>query len=86
MMMEDADAIHRMFDFDFTIQLMDLKNIPESVCPNSDGSYTIFVNQRLSAEKQRMSVLHALFHILEDDFDKDDVDEIEYTAHNNMLQ
>lgn len=53
----------------------------EAVTENEDGSYTIFIEQALSHEEQRKKFLHALSHILGNDFSKDDVHQIERTAH-----
>lgn len=36
--------------------------------PNNDGSYTIAVNSRLSAQAQRKAILHEISHIVNDDF------------------
>lgn len=62
-----------------------LANFPtttkEAITPNEDGSYTIFINARLSNEEQLKSYKHALKHIQNGDFDKTDVQKIEYSAH-----
>lgn len=55
--------------------------VNEVVTENEDGSYTIFINSRLNYEKQMKSYLHAMKHITGDDFQKDDVQSIEYLAH-----
>lgn len=44
---------------------------------NADGSYSIFINARLSYEMQQQIYLHELMHINEMDFEKADVNEIE---------
>lgn len=63
-------------------QLIDFKNsIPSTVVPNEDGSYTIFLNARLSFEKQREVFLHELEHIHNHDFEKYDADIIEEKTH-----
>jgi len=49
--------------------------------PNPDGSYTIFINAKLSDDMQRRVYQHELKHILNNDFEKFDVDKIEYYAH-----
>jgi len=49
--------------------------------PNPDGSYSIFINAKLSYEMQREVYMHELAHILNNDFEKTDIDEIEYCAH-----
>ena len=53
----------------------------EAVTENEDGSYTIFIEQALSREEQQEEFLHALSHILGNDFSKDDIHQIERTAH-----
>ena len=55
--------------------------IPEHVIANSDGSYTVLLNSRLSRERQQECYRHALLHISNNDFEKDNADEIEYKAH-----
>lgn len=49
---------------------------------NEDGSYTIIINSRLSYEDQCSTYKHEINHILNGDFDMDDVQKIEYFAHN----
>lgn len=67
---------------DLNIQIIDCDTIiKESVCPNEDGSYTIFINARHTAEQQHVSYLHAIAHILNGDFEKENVNEIEINAH-----
>lgn len=60
-------------------------NMPDGVwghCnPNLDGSYSIFINAKLCFETQRNVYLHELHHIANCDFEKQDVDSIEYYAH-----
>lgn len=53
----------------------------EMVVPNEDGSYTIFINAALNYESQQAALKHAMSHIENDDFYKEDVQEIEYLAH-----
>lgn len=53
----------------------------EMVVPNEDGSYTIFINAALNYESQQAALKHAMSHIENDDFYKEDVQEIEYQAH-----
>lgn len=55
--------------------------IPEHVVKNSDDSYSIFINARLSYERQLQAYRHALKHIHNGDYDKSDVDKIELEAH-----
>lgn len=62
-----------------------LMNFPskgkEMVVPNEDGSYTIFLNARLSYEEQLKAYQHAIDHIKNQDFQKSNVQEIEAAAH-----
>lgn len=67
---------------DINVQLMDMDTkIPEQLVKNDDDSYTIFLNARLSQESRLKSYRHALKHILENDFDKHSVQEIEKVSH-----
>lgn len=51
---------------------------------NPDGTYTIVINARLSAEDRARHYLHEVRHIMENDFEKEQTaDEIEYHAHKN---
>lgn len=51
--------------------------IEEEVTANEDGSFSIFINARISWERQMAAYQHAITHILRDDFSKTDADEIE---------
>ena len=65
------------------VQVVDLMTCSgsELVTPNEDGSYTILINARMSYEKQRDALRHAMAHILNDDFEKENVQQIESAAH-----
>lgn len=55
--------------------------ITEMVTPCIDG-YTIYLNARVSTETQRQGYLHALHHIRNHDFEREDcVQQIEAEAH-----
>lgn len=54
--------------------------INEMVTPCLHG-YTIYINSRLDYEHQLKAYNHALYHIQNNDFEKDDVQRIEYEAH-----
>lgn len=62
-----------------------LKNLPCTIkaftVKNNDDSYTIIVNARLNYEQQNSSFKHELHHIVNCDFEKEDVNLIEYNAH-----
>lgn len=53
----------------------------EMVVSNDDGSYTILINARLSDAGRMEAYEHAMKHILNDDFNKMDVQKIESKAH-----
>lgn len=53
----------------------------EVVTPNDDGTYTIFINERLSNDGQIKAYDHAIKHIKNTDFSKRDVQSIEAEAH-----
>lgn len=57
----------------------------EMVVPNDDGSYTILINARLSDAARMAAYEHAMKHILNDDFEKMDVQDIETEAHKKCL-
>lgn len=68
---------------EINVQLLDMDTkIPEHLVKNEDDSYTIFINARLSQESRLKSYYHALKHINEDDFSKENVQIIESVAHN----
>ncbi len=60
------------------VYFMDMDTaIEEEVHPNEDGSFTIIINARISQTRQMLAYQHALKHILNNDFEKYDVDDIE---------
>lgn len=69
---------------DINVQIIDMDvMIPEQVTRNADGSYTIFLNARLTHEHRLISYEHAIKHIKSGDFEKENgsVQEIELAAH-----
>ena len=54
--------------------------VDEVVLPCFDG-HTVYIDSRLSYDGQMEAYKHALDHIVEMDFEKADVQEIEYEAH-----
>lgn len=58
----------------------------EAVTLNEDGTYSIFINANLTHENQLIAYEHAMRHIQNRDFEKKDVQEIEYTAHNPSVE
>ena len=69
---------------DYNVQLIQFPNkkVKETIVKNEDDSYTIFIDSSLSSEEQRNAFKHAMKHIMGNDFDKEDADNIEYNAHN----
>lgn len=62
-----------------------LLNLPvkekEAITENEDGSYTVIINARLSYERQMIAYKHAMKHIENADFQKNDVQTVEAVAH-----
>lgn len=71
---------------DINVQILDMDTkVPEHLVKNNDDSYTIFLNARMSRENQIASYYHALKHITEDDFQKENVQEIEKSTHSSKI-
>ena len=60
---------------------IDVIGFDNDITRNADGTYTIFIEESLSRCEQQNALLHALRHIMGDDFRKDDIQEIEQHAH-----
>lgn len=52
----------------------------EMVTPCQDG-YTVYINENLSPEGRKEAFRHALWHIRNNDFEKENVQDIEAKAH-----
>lgn len=70
-----------MMNFDYQIFFMDGMTVNEMVTENEDGSFTIFVNSNLCESKRLKAINHAMRHIRNRDFEKENVQEIETSAH-----
>lgn len=61
-----------------------LLNLPdgtkEAVSSNEDGTFSIFINSKLSRDGQLRAYEHALKHIKRNDFHKEDVQTIEHSV------
>lgn len=58
----------RLLD-EINVQILDFGNsIPATVTINDDGSFSIFLNARLSYERRMQAYLHELRHIQRGDF------------------
>ena len=55
--------------------------MPEHIIDNQDGSYTVFLNAKLNYETQREGFQHAVDHVMRKDYEKEDVQQIEMSAH-----
>lgn len=55
--------------------------IEEQVIKNTDDSYTVLLNARLTHERQLEAYYHAIRHIQNNDYEKEDVNKIEFDAH-----
>ena len=54
---------------DFYVRLIDLPyGVGGFVAPNEDGTFNVYLNARLSAEKNLDTFLHEVEHIENDDF------------------
>ena len=73
-----------MLTIDYQIVYLDGMKTNEAVTENEDGSFTIFINDALCELKRIKAVQHALDHIGSDDFTKENVQEIESTAHKKV--
>lgn len=58
-------------------------SVREMVTPCFDG-YTIYINARLSDLGQSEALNHAMWHISNNDFEKEDVQTIEHLAHRRL--
>ena len=66
---------------DYQVFLMDDMKTNEAIVENEDGSYSIFINERLCENKRLKSFYHAMTHIEKNDFEKENVQIIEDDAH-----
>ena len=67
---------------DIIVKLIDFPtSTKEAITQNDDGTYTIFLNAKLTYEMRLKSYIHALAHIMGNDFEKENADEIETYTH-----
>lgn len=69
---------------DVNVVTIDFQNTTETeiVTENADGSFTIFINAKMSFERQQEAYQHAMRHIEGNDFEKTDVQKIEHQVRN----
>ena len=71
-----------MQKYTFNVILMDLPPmVGETIFHNADDSFTILINSRWSTSRQKDCFEHALNHVRNDDWEKENVQEIEYENH-----
>ncbi|MDO4325145.1 MAG: hypothetical protein Q4E24_03765 [bacterium] len=69
---------HPLLTEDIGVHFLNMPTkVKEQVVFNEDGSFTIFINARLTYEQQMQAYQHALLHIMEHDFEKESADDIE---------
>ena len=66
---------------DVYVYMRDLHGVNEVVVSNDDGSYSIFIDDKLSPGGRINAYQHAMGHIRNRDFEKRDIQRIEYQAH-----
>lgn len=67
------------------VKIIDMPcKIKGHVNENQDGSYTVFLNARLTFEQQQETYMHEIRHILNDDFAKEDTDLVERRTHERI--
>lgn len=59
----------QIYEYDINTFIIDFENsIPATVTINEDGSFSIFLNARLSYEQRMQAYLHEMRHIQKNDF------------------
>lgn len=67
---------------DVYVYLVELPNgVSEMTMPCLDGGYTIYIDPRLSHQGRVKAYLHAMQHIEKCDWEKENIQEIEFEAH-----
>lgn len=74
----------KLIDYQVRLIPLNTDSAHEAITKNEDGSYTIFIDCNMASNKQQKSFIHALEHILQNDFGKDSVDVLEYYAHETI--
>lgn len=68
--------------YDINVVYLNMEyGIHEQLTQNHDGSYTVFLNSRDSRAMNVRSYWHAIKHLVNHDYEKSDVQEIERDAH-----
>ena len=67
--------------FEYRNLTINLHGRCDGLIKNEDGSFTIFIEENLSQVERQKEFLHAVSHIIGEDFSKFDVQKIEQFAH-----
>ena len=61
-----------LYNVDFYVRLVDMPpSIGGAICPNEDGTFSIYINARKSLKAQLAALQHEINHIIDDDFYSD---------------
>lgn len=61
-----------LYNVDFYVRLVDLPpSVSGAVCPNEDGTFSIYINAKNTLKKQLETLDHEIRHIINDDFYSD---------------
>lgn len=66
---------------DIYVYVVDMPTTAAEMVMPCTGGYTIYLNAKLTQEERVKAYRHALRHVERNDWDKTDVQEIEYEAH-----
>ena len=66
---------------DIYLYLVDIPGKSREIVTPCFGGYTVYIDVKLSYEEKIDAYHHAMKHIADGDFDKDDVQEVETNAH-----
>lgn len=66
---------------DIYVYIVDMPTTAAEMIMPCNGGYTIYLNARLSYQDRVKAYLHALGHVERNDFEKENVQEIEMEAH-----
>ena len=74
--------MHKILPHEITVRYLQMElGIQEQIVDNKDGTYTLFLNPCYNYESLKEAFDHGVSHVVEDDFDKPDVQAIEGKAH-----
>lgn len=71
---------------DIYVYFVDLPEDVKEMATPCDGGYTVYINKKLSHDKAVKAIRHAVSHVIDDDWSKDDIQMIESAAHEDRDQ